>query len=740
MSLKVNVLKEYAKTKGPTLDLSNTDMVKGGGLAIYMRNVEDLNLSGTLFQQGCEEFWNVVTASRVLRTLRLAGAQLIPTAADGLIWLMTASASISSLDISGNPNLGDDAGRKILEGISPRITHLKIDGCGFSLETCCLITDKVHTNRINKGLEPEVHEQYQIISFLKREFGALGIDFNQQREFNAMVQILKAGFQKVKDENNILQARLSACETAQVQLQVSQKKWEEDTTHFQDDIKVLQTHLLGCETAKHNLQAQLQASQKWEEEATHLQSRLLDCETEKNKFLADATHCQVEIRILQSRLSECETAKNNKLQAQFQALLTQREEEITQYQVVQLNLNQKIEELEQRLQQQRKQLQQYENEAQLMPSKELLPGSHECSSPVLPELTAAFKLATQLRSQLKESAPQFVSLVESLNKLSKSLQTATQHNEKLASHLRDIITLKDTLKNQLEETCDSCQKVLGQTLTAQNSEAEIQQCLRNISELTKKVWGIKPVSCVTESTNDALIPSPPKGIENLLKPGVCLPEQCLSNTTTQVEEPFHFLGTLTHTLTQLQGCQFEECTKLADQHTMLSKQLSEQVTLGHNLHKQIEVMQGSCSELMREHKTKWVLKCGLEGNEQFIALPHVWSMLSEVLPQAQQAVIDLIVSKSTSSSNHQRQTPVMPQQTTLPGCTSTSTTSSSASAFQQLSGASSNDVDKCLVCDERPPSVCFQPCGHVVVCSECSGVVKRCTLCRTLIQHKQTLF
>ncbi|KAH3767515.1 hypothetical protein Pelo_602 [Pelomyxa schiedti] len=142
---KVCALQEYIKTKGPALDLSNTDLIHGDGIAIYLRNVEELSLDGTLFEQGCDEFWSMVSSSRVLRTLRtlrLAGAHLTPGAADGLIRLLQNSASISSLDISGNPNLGDDAGRKILAVITPRITHLNCEGCGFSHETCCLITSK----------------------------------------------------------------------------------------------------------------------------------------------------------------------------------------------------------------------------------------------------------------------------------------------------------------------------------------------------------------------------------------------------------------------------------------------------------------------------------------------------------------------------------------------------------------------------------------------------------------------
>ncbi|KAH3762786.1 radial spoke head protein [Pelomyxa schiedti] len=398
-------------------------------------------------------------------------------------------------------------------------------------------------------------------------------------------------------------------------------------------------------------------------------------------------------------------------------------------------LNQKIEELEQKLQKQQEELQNNEdNDPQFLPLTTM--------QPVLPELTEAFQLATQFQSQMKASARELLLLQESLANMNSSLQGATQHNEELASHLRDLSVLKHALGKQLEEACESCKKVLGQTLTAQDSEAEIQQCSRNLAELTKKVLGIKPID------RQAPEPSPPQGFSNnsllLLQSlqestGCC---QSGDDSTTPVE-PFRFLGPLTDTLTQLQGCLFEHCTKLVDQHTRLSKELSDQVTLGHNLHKQIEEIQGSCSELMRQHKTKWMLQRGMEGDEQFIALPAVWSQLSQLLPPAQQALVDLIVivAKSTSSCSSsidpQKQTPAgvaAARRATLPGCTAATSSPSDNNNSQDTV------VVLCFVCEERPPNICFQPCGHIVVCSECSTALKRCTTCRTPIHNKQTLF
>lgn len=51
-----------------------------------------------------------------------------------------------------------------------------------------------------------------------------------------------------------------------------------------------------------------------------------------------------------------------------------------------------------------------------------------------------------------------------------------------------------------------------------------------------------------------------------------------------------------------------------------------------------------------------------------------------------------------------------------------------------------SEEDLCLVCKERPPQTLVLPCGHVVVCMECSLVLQtdrlnahRCILCRTEI-------
>ncbi|KAH3762788.1 hypothetical protein Pelo_5367 [Pelomyxa schiedti] len=166
-----------------------------------------------------------------------------------------------------------------------------------------------------------------------------------------------------------------------------------------------------------------------------------------------------------------------------------------------------------------------------------------------------------------------------------------------------------------------------------DSEPEIQECARNISTLTKKVLGIKSSATSThtvlkeeESDDDNTVD------DILMKPLLQLQRD---HTLTP---PFQLLCTLSDTLAQLQRCQFSECTKLADKHTVLSKELSEQVSIGGTLHKAIEDTQRECSELQREHNGKWKVQRGLEGDERFIGMPCVWSQLSELLPQAQQAM------------------------------------------------------------------------------------------------------
>ncbi|KAH3722645.1 hypothetical protein Pelo_18649 [Pelomyxa schiedti] len=202
------------------------------------------------------------------------------------------------------------------------------------------------------------------------------------------------------------------------------------------------------------------------------------------------------------------------------------------------------------------------------------------------------------------------------------------------------------------------------------------------------------------------------------------------------------LCALSDTLAQLQRCKFEECTKLAEKHTVLSKELSEQVLIGGTLHKGIEETQRECSELQREFKGKLKLQQGLEGDEKFIGMPGVWSMLSELLPEAQQAIVDLMVSKATllGSSSHQHQHSPEATTTTTRGTAShTTNTTSTLPGVTVNSNGNNHSSNICMECDERPPNVLFQPCGHSVLCSQCATFMKKCPDCRAIIKDKINL-
>ncbi|KAH3758475.1 2-isopropylmalate synthase [Pelomyxa schiedti] len=348
-----------------------------------------------------------------------------------------------------------------------------------------------------------------------------------------------------------------------------------------------------------------------------------------------------------------------------------------------------------------------------------------------PELKEAFTLTTLFQSQLQKLSPKIALLEESLAKLNQRLQGATESNEALASRLKELTDLKATLAKKLDESDDACKKLLGQTLTVGNSEAEIQECARNISTLMRKILDIK--SSTTGLENSLTVPPPQEENDRILMkplPAVHFSEQPQFQLEHTFTPPFQLLIALSDTLAQLQRCQFQECGKLADKHTVLSKELPEQVSIGGALQKAIEETQRECSELQREFKGKWKLQRGLEGDETFIGMPGVWSMLSELLPLAQQAMFDLMVSRHSLEAVASRTA------ATLPGCTGTVTMAPTSVA---LNNNSRNSSTACMECDERPRNVRFQPCGHVVLCSQCATFMKKCPDCRAFIKDKINL-
>ncbi|KAH3722808.1 2-isopropylmalate synthase [Pelomyxa schiedti] len=348
-------------------------------------------------------------------------------------------------------------------------------------------------------------------------------------------------------------------------------------------------------------------------------------------------------------------------------------------------------------------------------------------SEALCELSTAFKMATKLRSQLKKAAPLLVSLEESASELNQFLESATERNKALDVNLRDMATLRDALEKGVEESDTRCKEILGHKLTVQSSESEVQQCSRNISSLMKKLLEVKPSSSgnIEEEPQGAQsIPS--KDINNMmtLKPWLLL-KSLEPPPPSSTSGPFALLlreiTTDTVLLLTQGGCNFDSCLKVIDQHTVLHKECNTQAALGQRLNKEIEELLEICQRLNEEHKHKNMVMRGLEGEEQFMSHPYAWSQLSELLPRAQQAVMDVTLSKCASSTTSGIKATTM---ATQPGCTS------SGVPAQQGGNVF------CMVCEERPQDTQFHPCGHCVCCSECAGIVKRCPHCRSPIQNR----
>ena len=50
------------------------------------------------------------------------------------------------------------------------------------------------------------------------------------------------------------------------------------------------------------------------------------------------------------------------------------------------------------------------------------------------------------------------------------------------------------------------------------------------------------------------------------------------------------------------------------------------------------------------------------------------------------------------------------------------------------------DIIQCKICMDRDKSVYFYPCGHVVMCSDCSKSIQECPICRNKIRKKQPVY
>ena len=61
---------------------------------------------------------------------------------------------------------------------------------------------------------------------------------------------------------------------------------------------------------------------------------------------------------------------------------------------------------------------------------------------------------------------------------------------------------------------------------------------------------------------------------------------------------------------------------------------------------------------------------------------------------------------------------------------------SSGPNLQSSSLKSDQELVECLVCSDNLASVKVEPCGHYAACTECCVKMKRCIICRTVIENK----
>ncbi|KAH3731831.1 TFIIH basal transcription factor complex helicase repD subunit [Pelomyxa schiedti] len=338
------------------------------------------------------------------------------------------------------------------------------------------------------------------------------------------------------------------------------------------------------------------------------------------------------------------------------------------------------------------------------------------------ELSNAFALSKQLAFQVKKATPELVSLEEKLAKMKECIDSTTSHNKALVMQLSELTKLKVSLENGIEESERACKVILGQTLTEHNTEAEIQQCSRNLTLLTKRFLQAKPPLPENLPTGH-----PDEPMASKLLP----PPQAPPSTSP----PLGLCSTLTDTLVQLQGCRLEECTQLAHHHTDLANELSELSTQSTHIQQQVEELQEVCQKLNIKNKHKQMVRRSLEGDDQFVGCPGVLSELSELLPQAQQSITDVLVAKSTTASSASSSVQInnISQQVCDQNKTATET------PIRAVMDDGSNQGGMCIECDERPRNICLHPCGHTVLCSDCATFVRKCPYCRSPIQHKQSL-
>jgi len=62
--------------------------------------------------------------------------------------------------------------------------------------------------------------------------------------------------------------------------------------------------------------------------------------------------------------------------------------------------------------------------------------------------------------------------------------------------------------------------------------------------------------------------------------------------------------------------------------------------------------------------------------------------------------------------------------------------STELSLSKAISPDSEVSLTECRICCEQTKCVTFQPCGHSIVCLDCSKRVKKCLDCGTMVANK----
>lgn len=57
-------------------------------------------------------------------------------------------------------------------------------------------------------------------------------------------------------------------------------------------------------------------------------------------------------------------------------------------------------------------------------------------------------------------------------------------------------------------------------------------------------------------------------------------------------------------------------------------------------------------------------------------------------------------------------------------------------SFSKISQEGDNEESQCIVCSDEPASVKFEPCGHVIACQDCAARMKKCLKCKGAITRK----